>query len=125
LVDENPFPGTNYYRLIQTDFDGTQKFFGPISISTGTSPFELSVVNVFPNPFTGDFAISYNSESRGITRLELRNATGKLVYTEPLNSTEGINRYEFSNKINLTKGVYFVTLIQGKKTTEAKRIVKY
>ncbi|HLG33705.1 MAG TPA: T9SS type A sorting domain-containing protein [Bacteroidia bacterium] len=123
--DENPFKGMNYYRLTQTDFDGTQKIFSPISISTDDVPFELSVVNVYPNPFTGDFSITYNAENRGMTRLEIRNAEGKLVYTEPLNSSPGINRYDFSKKVALPKGIYFVILAQGKNKTEARRLVKY
>lgn len=124
-LDENPFVGINYYRLSQTDFDGTQKIFDPISITTDDMPFELSVVNVYPNPFTGEFSITYNSENNSVTKMEIRNAQGKLVYSEQLKSSSGINRYNFNNKANLSKGIYFVMLAQGKSKTDAKRIVKF
>jgi len=123
--DENPQPGTNYYRLTQIDFDGTQKTFNSVSIKKNDDPFSLSVVNLYPNPSTGNFSITYKSEENALTQLDIRNAEGKLIHSEPLKSKEGVNQYNFDTKTNLPKGIYFVSLSQGKYKTEAKRIVKY
>jgi hypothetical protein len=124
-VDESPFHGTNYYRLIQTDFDGTEKTFNTISIVRDEKPFSLSVVNVFPNPFTGEFSVTFVSEKNCTTQIEILNASGKLVYSEPLNSLKGENHYDFSKNEMLKKGIYFISLSQGKNKTEMKRVVKY
>ncbi|HSY76009.1 MAG TPA: hypothetical protein VK890_04085, partial [Bacteroidia bacterium] len=45
-IDENPFNGTSYYRLKQTDYDGHYSFSDivPVNISSKTG------VSVFPNP---------------------------------------------------------------------------
>src|SRR5262249_37584395 len=37
-TDDAPAAGTSYYRLVQTDFDGTEKIFGPVSVSRDESP---------------------------------------------------------------------------------------
>jgi len=124
-TDANPTPGTNYYRLTQTAFDGTEKTSNSISINRDDEPFALSVVNFNPNPFTGEFSITYNSEKTSATQIEIRSPEGKLVFTQPVNSREGINRYDFNKKTNLSKGIYFVSLSQGENKSEAKQIVKY
>ena len=124
-TDENPFSGTNYYRLTQTDFDGKQKVFDGISINRDGEPLALSIVNIYPNPFTEDFSITYNSEKRATTQIEIFNADGRLIYTQPLDSKAGINRFDYNKKVNLLRGIYFVSFVQDKTKTEAKRIVKY
>lgn len=123
-IDPAPATGTNYYRLVQTDLDGTKKTYGPISIRTGDSPFSLSLVNVYPNPSTGDFYLTYRSEDRCETLLEILNTEGKKVYEEVLHTLRGTNFIEIKNHMILSQGIYFVRLSQGEIKCDAKRIVK-
>jgi hypothetical protein len=123
-VDESPVGGVNYYRLSQTDFDGSQRTFEPISVEIDGNASALSVVNVYPNPFNGDFLLTYRSNEKVTTLLEILNAEGKRIFSEPLKSNSGVNVYDFNSKMQLPQGIYFVTLSQGKTRTEAIRIVK-
>ena len=59
--DENPFTGTTYYRLKQTDFDGSYEYSGIISVSNLN--YTVSAVDVYTlhgqviASFTGDVSI--------------------------------------------------------------------
>jgi len=45
-IDERPLVGTSYYRLRQTDFDGSYTVSDPVSVSTGSA----ERLQFFPNP---------------------------------------------------------------------------
>lgn len=124
-MDEFPFTGNNYYRLIQTDFDGTQKTFSSISINNDKAAPALSIQNIFPNPSQGSFSVTYNSMKKGIVHLEIRNPEGRLMHSEWLPASAGKNQIECNKNTLLPKGIYFITLSQGNDKTETKRIVKY
>ena len=47
-IDDSPMNGVNYYRLSQTDFDGTSETFAPIAITCETEP--LDGYSIYPNP---------------------------------------------------------------------------
>ena len=52
-VDERPYQGLSYYKLVQTDFDGTEAEVGLVLVSMPDNPQELTIA-VYPNPFAAD-----------------------------------------------------------------------
>ena len=48
FIDENPFIGTSYYRLKQTDYDGRYEVFNPVSICVEDE--KTIGLHIYPNP---------------------------------------------------------------------------
>ena len=50
-MDAQPLPGLNYYRLRQTDLDGSESLLGIIAVAFGSTQ---EVVQVYPNPVSSE-----------------------------------------------------------------------
>lgn len=51
-VDTRPYPGLNYYRLRQTDLDGSENLLGIIAVAFDSG--QKDAVQVFPNPVSSE-----------------------------------------------------------------------
>jgi hypothetical protein len=89
----------------------------------GTQNIEDNEFNIYPNPNDGKFIISFSSMIKDNTILEIRNTLGQLIYKETLinHSSNYKKSYSLSE---FERGVYFISLINTKKT-EIKKIVTY
>ena len=116
LIDENPFSGTNYYRLIQVDFDGTENI--PADI-VAVDFDELQHIHVFPNPMTGNsLYIEYITSDLDDVTIEIFDVTGRPLYSQTKFMGEGKNILELEG-LNLGSGIYFLRIT---KNTEGKVI---
>jgi hypothetical protein len=123
IKDHKAIDGNNYYKLIQYDIDGQFKEYGPINvICNGNSKGYFSI---FPNPSTGDFQVILNNKRLiGDGTLEVRDSKGSVVYTQEVKINQGINLIDVSN-INLTSGIYYVSLITDNNSTETlKQVIR-
>ncbi len=108
-LDADPFNGNSYYRLKQTDFDGTYSYSQIISISFQNQIAESA--NIYPNP-TNRFVFYEITSDQQSHKLRLYNALGEDV----INKTPKTTISETSScldLINLNKGVYYL-LIENK-----------
>ncbi len=85
VTDANPFPGENYYRLKQVDFDGTVHYLG---IRQVVAAIEGSLY-VAPNPVQGTQMHVYLPVEIPNGTLQLYNALGQLVFSRNIDEHEG------------------------------------
>jgi hypothetical protein len=73
-IDHNPFSGTSYYRLKQTDFNGNFTYFPPVSVSNKNK----SIFNIYPNPSSGlNVNLNYSGNDLSSYRITVQDINGK------------------------------------------------
>ena len=102
--------GFNYARLLQVDYDGAVKIYGPINISC-----ELrNEVLIYPNPASQEGYIQIQAEESELAMIQIQNSLGNVVLNETFELNKG-NNTKWLNLENLPSGVYLVNLsINGK-----------
>lgn len=113
-IDPAPFLETNYYRLKQVDFDGSENYH-PITSVFYEGPDPL--LEVQPNPTDGKLTLHlYNIEPEEIMGLQLLDNLGKVLF-----------HYDaFMQTLDLTalqQGVYFLRL-ETKNKAHIHKIIK-
>ena len=117
-ADMNPFSGTSYYRLSQTDLNGATEIFSPVftECSFTRKGFDVSV---YPNP--AHDRVTITSSGFEITRLALRDVLGKEIKQADYT---GLTAHEFILDISLfSKGIYFID-IYSQDDQVTKKIIK-
>ena len=102
-----------YYRLFQTDYDGTTAVLGTVSV-LGKS-FE-SRITLYPNPTENELFLHLNQETTQVP-FSIYNLSGKSVKTGSL-----MDRYSVLLLSDLLPGVYTLRLILPSATKEIKFI---
>lgn len=96
----------------------------PDSLVSGVNELTaVSGLNVYPNPFSSKAVITFNSDVNAKYTARLVDVMGREVYAETINANVGRNSVEM-NRNNISTGVYFFTLSDGKATTTKRVIVE-
>jgi hypothetical protein len=108
LFDMEPFSDVSYYKLTQSDFDGTIHDYGIASVNF--TPKENFSMYVFPTLVRNinQIKIKLSGEENSNVLLELFDIVGKKFYAKKhiLNSNE---IYSLKELGNLPPGVYFIS----------------
>lgn len=124
FIDANPFLGLSYYRLSQTDYDGTTEVFPLISVlfDPGKSIFTIS-----PNPLESQvfklkatgFGVSEQAELN-ILDLKGNHIEQKQIYTDQFGNIDA----EVQLSKQLKKGTYILELISGDRKVSDKIVAQ-
>ncbi len=113
--DTSPYKGISYYRLSQTDFDGTHEILG---LEVANYQNIGNTLHVYPNPTSGDLNISYNVDGQSL--LTITDVLGRDVYNCTMN---GSTKTTIDSNL-FGPGVYFVRIIDAlQNTNEQMRVV--
>lgn len=114
--DYKPFNGVNYYRLKQTDFDGSYEYTKTVTITIKQS----NSLSIYPNPSRGgEIFLNFKDITTGI--LNIYNAQGKLV------SRHFIENAQESYKVNLPslgQGIFIAELSTGEEQLTSRFIIQ-
>jgi len=106
LIDYNPRSGTNYYRLVQQDFDGAETASEVIAINHAASSAES--VRVVPNPVGAMQRLQLVGLSDDTVEIRLIDAAGRNVYSASHLSAGGRVSFEVPN---VAQGLYYLETI--------------
>ncbi|HYG52201.1 MAG TPA: SBBP repeat-containing protein [Flavobacteriales bacterium] len=108
LTDSKPYNGTNYYRLKQTDFDGTFAY-SPVRVIdlNGIKPADEGTLYIHPNPASGYTTVEVLSSMKGEITLQVYDLTGEIVYAKPFPIEKGDNSLELDINF-LSNGTYIM-----------------
>ncbi len=113
-VDERPLPGVSYYRLKQTDYDGTFSYSNVVAVRM---PVDDKAFAVFPNPADDYFLLETGPDPAQL-RYRLLNSMGQTV---PVAPAVEAGRLRFSTH-GLVPGLYFLE-VQYQNSTQSLKVV--
>jgi hypothetical protein len=113
--DQNPYDGTSYYRLMQTDIDGKQTISPIVSITVVN---KLADISIYPNPAKNHINIHFPSAGR--YEIGLLNISGQIITNKVLPTTDNY----ILNLSGFKTGIYFIRIIH-EGITETKKISVY
>jgi hypothetical protein len=111
--DPAPYPGISYYRLVETDFDGSHTYSSVCAVNTHRSS---PAITLYPNPATNAIVITFSVA--GQYTISLLNSAGQLM-TDPVFSMGSNITLNVSHVVS---GVYYVVIGQGN-TKETREVL--
>ncbi|MCH7514949.1 MAG: T9SS type A sorting domain-containing protein [Bacteroidetes bacterium] len=120
-IDWVPYAGISYYRLKQTDFDGTYSYSKMVSVNNNLNSMQL---HAYPNPaYNGRMQLSVMgfSPNEKIT-IQLYDSMGKLIFQE-LRITDERGLHEQSIMVDAKSGIYVLKVISKDNTLSKKLII--
>jgi hypothetical protein len=119
-IHKDPMAGINYYRLSQTDFDGTFKVENIIAVDFKS---DQVVATVIPNPIRqNEINLNYISPQNSDLEVEVIEMTGKVLIQITISVSEGENNIQLPAQ-NWASGVYYLRTIQNQ-TIKSIKLVK-
>jgi hypothetical protein len=115
LVDNNPAAGTNYYQLVQYDFDGKSSKSDVIPVNSSIANSSLTVYAA-----ASSVNVSINSANATDGTLQIFDITGKKLNETKLSLSKGFNT--LSIPLSLNSGIHVINFITSAEVINSKFI---
>jgi len=120
-IDRAAAKGTTYYRLVQTDYDGTQSKSDVIEVTRGESAFNIT--DLYPIPTTDVITLQYVAPEQSNIDIEVFDLIGQTLIQYQRISDGGVAQLDISVE-DLPAGIYFVSIISNNDKVTQKFVIE-
>lgn len=119
FLDKSPFKGKSNYRLIQTDFDGSETVAAETELLYNF-PLSFQLKQNYPNPFNPSTTLEFELPEKSQVILTIYNSLGESVATL-INEGKESGTYSIDfNADNIPSGLYIARLETGTSSQTVK-----
>lgn len=122
-VDEKPVANISWYRLSQTDHDGTRKNLQTVKVELRPVK-QTAQFKSWPNPFREELTIEGDWENEEAVTIRLFSQTGKMITEQPYTPSGSWGSYTLKSLDHLSSGMYILSIDRGGKTIHSQKIFK-
>ena len=125
FVDGEPLNEICYYRLSQTDYDGTSQGFRILRLNPDRSYSQKgNILNISPNPFSETFSFELSNSNDEYAEMTLFNSQGEIILRKTYTLRSGTNKMYYTDNATLSEGVYFMALKTQSGKLMTSKIIK-
>ncbi|MBL7914125.1 MAG: T9SS type A sorting domain-containing protein [Bacteroidia bacterium] len=119
-TDKKPLNGINYYRLMQTDYDGKFTYSEIRSVMFGTK----GSITVFPNPAPENNQIQVSIPVEGEYTVSITDASGRIIQNEKISTNENNQIIPLNLSETLSTGIYQIGIRNENENYNSKLIIR-
>lgn len=120
-LDEQPFNGTNYYRVKATTGAGFSQYSKVMKVNMNSGVAGLSV---YPNPVKGNsVSIQLTDVAKGSYQVNFVNGVGQRMGNQTIQHNGENNVYQVRVPVTVKNGMYEVLLVGNNKQLRTERVV--
>lgn len=117
-VDYTPVYGTTYYRITQTDFDGTTEVFGAMVVENKELNANLELLSL--NSQAGNVSVQFNTATTEATTISIYSTSGILVNETTVYPNQGNNTVNINANIS---GIGIINITQANNNISEKTFI--
>ena len=110
--------GTNYYRLAMVDNNGNYTYSKTIMVNVDIKG--ISVMIVYPNPFSKRVQIRVNSDKAEKVAINIINSNGILMSSQDAQTQVGDNNININKVDALPGGIYYIEVVSSTRSLKTK-----
>lgn len=110
--------GTNYYRLAMVDNNGNYTYSKTIMVNVDIKG--ISVMIVYPNPFSKRVQIRVNSDKAEKVAINIINSNGVLMSSQDAQTQVGDNNININKVDALPGGIYYIEVVSSTRSLKTK-----
>jgi len=117
LIIHDAAIANQYYQEFHNMYNGNGGSVGVNEVN------ELNKINIYPNPASENFIISFTSGKQEIFNISLTDLSGKIIFNEYFSANSGANTFT-GNASKLPSGIYFVKLKNESESFNLKLVIQ-